>query len=137
MKKKVLIPGVIIAVTLIIILIAVFVFLRGPEDNWIRDANGVWIPHGQPDLENIPPKVLEQQAAIVGAEELYNAIRIDDERYEGDCLGTVGNYSVDMVHVPRTGEDNQAKNQCADYLNKVTPYFIELDKDGNIVRVVD
>jgi len=51
-------------------------------------------------------------------------------------LGSVGDYAIDIVNVPRTSEDNLIKNQCGDYFNGKVGHFIELDKEGSIVRVV-
>ena len=42
---------------------------------------------------------------------------------------------MDIVHVPRISEDNQIENQCEGYKNEIVSNFIELDKNGNIVKV--
>jgi len=51
-------------------------------------------------------------------------------------LGVVGNYAVDIVHVPRSEEDNLIENQCEAYRNGEVNHFIELDKDGEIIRII-
>lgn len=60
--------------------------------------------------------------------------------FNSQCLGTINvnnlDYVVDIVHVPRTQEDNLPENQCEDYRTGKVQHFIELDKDGNVVRVV-
>jgi len=134
MKKKTY--GIVVAVAVIVILVGVFVFLRWQEDTWIRSSTGEWVKHGEPS--KIPEKVEIQQEALAEAESLYLTFKENTEKFSSDCLGTTSNgYAVDMVHVPRTGEDDLEKNQCLDYLSGEVDKFIEVDKEGNIVRVVD
>jgi flagellar basal body-associated protein FliL len=40
-----------IVIILIIILAGFLLFLRGNEDNWIKDSKGIWIKHGNPSSE--------------------------------------------------------------------------------------
>ena len=44
--------------------------------------------------------------------------------------------AVDVVHVPRNDVDNLIGNQCKDYREGRVSHFIELDKEGNDVRIV-
>ena len=133
MKKKnwYWIIGIII---LLLILIVVFRSFTG-EDNWIKDSRGVWIKHGNPS--SIPDSVKEQQDIIDCALGLYNDEKTRGISFNSQCLGKCNDYSVDVVNVPRTNEDNLVENQCADFRNGLTKHFIELDKDGNIVRIVE
>jgi hypothetical protein len=123
----------------VIILVIAWFFIRfifgGSEDNWIKDEKGVWIKHGVPS--DIPNYVAEQEDAIDCAGVLYNQVKSkrSEINLSSQCLGTCGDYAVDIVHVPRTFEDNLAENQCKDYPDKVK-HFIELDKDGNIFRII-
>ncbi len=121
-----------------IMILVIFLLLRGfngGEDNWIKDSKGIWIKHGNPS--STPNEVLVQQNAIACANDLYQKAKQSNMQFTSQCLGTCSDYSVDIVHVPRIAEDNEIENQCLDYRNKVTKYFIELDKDGNIIRVVE
>jgi len=119
----------------ILILIAGWFFVRfvigGSEDSWIKDERGVWIKHGNPSAT--PDYVLEQQEIINCALGKFENFT---EEINSQCLGVCGDYAVDIVHVPRAAEDNQAENQCEDYRNGKVKHFIELDNDGNIVRIV-
>lgn len=134
MKKKTY--GIVIVVAVILIILAVFVFLRWQEDTWIRSSTGEWVKHGEPS--KIPEKVEIQQEALAEAESLYLTFKENTEKFSSDCLGTTSNgYAVDMVHVPRTGEDELEKNQCPDFLLGEVDNFIEVDKNGTIVRIVD
>ncbi len=112
----------------------IFLFLRGSEDSWIKDGKGIWIKHGNPS--DTPNYVSEQQQAISDALELYKKVRDAGMEFNSQCLGTVGDYAVDLVHVSRTEEDNKIENQCEDYRTGKVGHFIELDKEGNIVRIV-
>ena len=123
---------------IIAILAVVWIFVRffigGSEDSWIQDDRGVWIKHGVP--YETPDYVIEQQQIINQTLSLYEQGRSGGMEFFSQCLGVVGNYAVDIVHVPRSSEDNLVENQCEAYRNEEVTHFIELDKDGNIVRIV-
>ena len=133
MKKRVLVT-IIVIVALILIWLFVRFIIGGNEDSWIKDKNGMYIKHGVPS--QTPTEVLGQQESIVCALNLYQEKKNQEGMdFSSQCLGTCGDYAVDVVHVPRTSEDNLKENQCSDYPEKVK-HFIELDKDGNIFRIV-
>jgi hypothetical protein len=123
----------------IILIIAVvlavgLLFLRGSEDSWIKDDKGIYIKHGNP--AETPSYVIEQQDAIDCANGLYLQKKAEGIELNSECLGTCGNYAVDVVHIPRNADDNFIDNQCADFGEGKVEHFIELDKDGEIVRIV-
>jgi len=124
---------------LIIILILIFVwgFVRfiigGSEDSWIKDEKGQYVKHGAPS--ETPDYVQEQQEAIICASQIYQQEKSRGTVFSSQCLGSCGNYSIDIVHVPRTEEDDEIENQCQDYREGKVQNFIELDKDGHIVRI--
>ncbi len=125
--------GYIIAGIVLLLLAAgglVFRFVITGEDDWIKDEKGVYVKHGNP--AEIPGYVIWQQAAIACADDLF--LNFTEEK-NSQCIGTCGNYAVDLVHVPRTAEDDLTENQCGDYMNGFVKYFIELDKNGEIVRI--
>ena len=132
MKRKykvLIIAGLILAIILF--------FLRGSEDTWIKNENGEYIEHGTPS--EVPDYVAEQQTAIIEALQLYQEKKQQGMRFSSQCLGVVGDnirYAVDIVHVPRNKEDDFIKNQCEDYLDGKIKNFIELDNEGNIVRII-
>ncbi len=129
MNKKYLAFGIIGAVLIIVI---VFFIFRSSEDSWIQDSRGVWIKHGSP--ARIPEEVLAQQILIVCANNLYNQTSF--ENLSSQCLGSCDAYAVDVVHVPRITEDDLDSNQCETYIRGQLKHFIELDKNGEIVRIV-
>jgi hypothetical protein len=122
--------GFLIAGIVCIILGAIlFVLARMNEDTWIQDSGGIWVKHGMPS--QTPSYVTEQQDAINCASGLFNGF---NGTINSQCIGTCGNYSADIVHVPRTADDNLSENQCQDFIAGKTSHFIELDKEGNVVR---
>jgi hypothetical protein len=132
MKKNYLIFFII----LIIIVAGIFFWLRlskEREDSWIKDSRGVYIKHGDPS--EIPDYVLEQEELISCAKNLYEQNKFL-MNFSSQCLGVCGDYAVDIVHVPRNDEDNLPENQCEVYRKKEVIHFIELDKNGEIVRIV-
>jgi len=124
------------ALIIIVILTVGFtmIFRPGGEDSWIQDKRGVWIKHGVP--YETPDYVIEQQQIINQTLFLYEQRKSEGIEFSSQCLGVVGNYAVDIVHVPRSSEDNLVENQCEAYRDGEVTHFIELDKDGNIVRIV-
>ncbi|VVB78318.1 Uncharacterised protein [uncultured archaeon] len=133
-KKSGRIYWIILIGVIFFILIGLFVFFRSNEDTWTLDSQGVYVKHGNPAV--IPAKVLEQQEALFCADNKYRIAQDDRLEFNSQCLGRCGNYSVDIVHVPRTADDDLSQNQCEDYKNQVTSHFIELNNKGIIVRVV-
>lgn len=89
------------------------------------------------DLKSYPEKSYGRKEATECALELYNKAKNDGMEFNSQCLGRCGDYSVDIVHNPRSEEDNKIENQCEDFRKGITKYFVELDKDGKIVRVFD
>lgn len=127
-KKSYLIAGI------VVLLLIGWIFVRfvigGDEDSWIEDERGVYVKHGSPS--ETPDYVLKQKEAINCALDKFNNF---SEEINSQCMGTCGNYAVDIVHVPRTEEDNKIENQCNAYASGQVNYFIELDKNGEIVRI--
>ncbi|MEK6890934.1 MAG: hypothetical protein AABX03_02250 [Nanoarchaeota archaeon] len=81
-----------------------------------------------------------EEEIMVFASNLYQAKKAQGMNYSSQCLGTISinniSYVIDIVNVPRTKEDNLQENQCQDYLNGNVKHFIELDKNGQLVRIV-
>ncbi|MBU1136647.1 MAG: hypothetical protein ABIG37_00150 [Nanoarchaeota archaeon] len=129
MKKYILIISVVIFIVLFFI-----IFRFGGEDSWIKNKKGIYIKHGNPS--KTPDYVKEQQDAIICAIDLYEKNKEKNITFSSQCLGTCGNFAVDIVHAPKTEKDNLIENQCKEYNEKKVNHFIELDKDSNIIQVV-
>jgi hypothetical protein len=56
---------------------------------------------------------------------------------DGPCLTNdlITNWALDLVHNPREKIDDLKENQCQSYLEGRTKHFIEMDQNGNIVRI--
>jgi len=123
----------------IIIGIAVFgliLFLRGDEDNWIKDGRGVYVKHGSP--ETTPDYVLSQQEIIKKALDQFNEKKASGtDLSSGPCLGKISDdWVADLVHNPRQEVDDLTSNQCTDYLTGSVIHFIELNLDnGEVVKI--
>ncbi|MBU0894143.1 MAG: hypothetical protein KKF48_01300 [Nanoarchaeota archaeon] len=133
MKKSYLI--LISIVVLIILVLFIRFFIGGSEDSWIKDKRGVWIKHGVPS--DIPYYVLIQQKIVDEAIKLYEDKKSRGTEFNSQCLGIVDNYAIDIVHIPRIAEDDLVENQCEDYRSGQVSNFIELDKDGDVVKIKD
>jgi len=110
-------------------------FLSGPEDTWVKDNRGVWIKHGAPT--STPKEVSQQQKLMIAAEKLYQqAKNANQDLSHGPCLGNAdADTVVDIAHNPRESIDNLSENQCQDYLEGKAHHFIELDPNGQIIRI--
>jgi len=123
-----------IAVFVLVLIAVVILVLRANEDNWITDEKGVYVPHGAPD--ETPDKVIMQEDALGCATQLYADLKSSGIKIDSQCLGGCFEYAVDIVHVPRIANDSKTENQCPAYFNGEVKKFIELDKKGEVVRVV-
>jgi hypothetical protein len=133
MKKWIL---VLLTVAIILVVLGGILFLlRGQEDTWIKDSRGVWVKHGNP--KNTPQDVKNQQDLIQKARLLFDETKNNGaDLTAGPCLGKINNdWVVDVAHNPRQAIDNLPENQCADYREGKVKHFIELDLNGEVVKV--
>lgn len=89
------------------------------------------------DIRSIRAAVSGNEDRVACAQALYAGISRAGVELDSQCLGRCGNYSVDLVHVPRISRDDLPENQCREYNENITVGFIELDKDGDVVRIED
>jgi len=134
--NKLVIVGIVIVIA--VILAGFLLINRVPEDSWIKDENGLLVKHGNPS--ETPQEYLDQQEAIRRANEIYFANNVKKVNFLSQCLGTVHlkggiDYVVDIVHVPRIAEDDLVENQCSNFLSGSVKHFVELDKNGEFVRI--
>ncbi len=86
--------------------------------------------------EKINNRELSDSESVQCALQLYQQKKAEGMNFFSQCLGTCWNYAVDIVHIPRSNEDNFEQNQCRDSREGKVSRFIELDLNGNIVRIV-
>ncbi len=55
----------------------------------------------------------------------------------GPCLAqeAIPGWAVDVAHEPRQPVDDDPANQCASYREGRATHFVELDPEGNVIRV--
>ncbi len=63
--------------------------------------------------------------------------RLGQDFSQGPCLTNdlMTGWVVDIVHNPRIALDNDPKNQCQAFIEGRAKHFVELDLQGNVVRV--
>lgn len=66
------------------------------------------------------------------------AIARGDDLSAGPCLASfvVPGWSLDIVHIPRSEEDDLVKNQCSVFLSGETAHLIEYDEYGNFIQII-
>lgn len=126
---------VLVAVVFIAIVGAIIVLLRGDEDKWIKDGRGVWVEHGNPREK--PEEVVTQEELIQKAKALLNEEKdIGTDLSSGPCLGKVADdWVLDIAHNPREAVDDKPENQCMDYNDGDVHHFIELDQNGEVIKI--
>ena len=100
----------------------------------IKNEKGIYVKHGNPS--QIPDDALKQQDLINKTLKLYQQENLKGIEFFSQCLGVIDGYAIDVVHVPRIEEDNLAENQCDSFRSREVLHFIEIDQNGNIVRIV-
>lgn len=85
-----------------------------------------------------PGRWLEADVAINQAERIYKEARENRvDLSSGPCLSNAltPGWVADIVHNPRETIDDLAENQCPAYTNGTAKHFVELDLEGNLIRV--
>lgn len=80
----------------------------------------------------------EADSAISQARYIYNIERDKKRDFStGPCLSNAlaSGWVLDIVHSPRSQIDNIPENQCQAYLEGQAKHIVELDLDGNLIRV--
>lgn len=135
MKRAVSFSVIAIILVLILILGTMLLINIFTGDRWVKDYRGIWMKKGNP--AETPKEVLTQQEAIKIALQLYEKEKSSGNPLGSQCLGTAYGYAIDLVHDPRTEEDELTENQCKDYYEGRVYKFIEINTEGDIVRVYD
>lgn len=80
----------------------------------------------------------EDDLAVQEAKQVYaREKQMGTDFSNGPCLTNdlMQDWVADTVHSPRIEVDDQPQNQCRAYLEGRAHHFVELDIDGNLVRV--
>ena len=105
---------------------------------------------GNPTVKNIVDKIIKRteessrevianrSIALAKAKGLHEkAVAAGQDLSEGPCLAeeAIFDWSVDIVHIPRQGIDNEERNLCQKYMRGVTHHLIEMDGEGSIISI--
>jgi hypothetical protein len=76
--------------------------------------------------------------AITAAKAAYEKARLEGrDLSNGPCIADplMPNWVADIAHDPRQPVDDDPANQCAGYREGRAEHFVELDPEGNVIRV--
>lgn len=99
---------------------------------------GTYLLLGRPRFSYQPGVSNEADAAVRRAQQVYRDKKLQgDDLRSGPCLSNdlMPGWVADLVHNPRSRTDDLPQNQCRAYLEGKASHFVELDLDGNVVRV--
>ncbi len=88
-----------------------------------------------------PSKIVpksEAETAVNQAKYLYNQKKeLGIDFSSGPCLSNalLSGWVLDIAHNPRQAIDDLSENQCPAYLQGTAQHFVELDLEGNLIRV--
>jgi len=83
-------------------------------------------------------KQTDKDLAIIRAKAVFNVQNSQGmDMSSGPCLSNdlMPDWVLDVAHNPRQEIDNLPENQCASYLEGKANHFVELDPDGNLIKV--
>lgn len=92
-----------------------------------RDSNFVYKPGASIENDRVAWAALNLFKKEASGMDLSN----------GPCLTNdlIPDWVVDIVHNPREETDNLPQNQCQAYLEGRAKHFVEIDIEGNVIRV--
>ena len=80
----------------------------------------------------------KENTVVNQAKFLYQQRKQEGENFSsGPCLSNalLPGWVLDIVHNPREKIDDLPQNQCPAYLEGGAEHFVELDPEGNLIRV--
>lgn len=80
----------------------------------------------------------DQDKAVNQAKYWYEKAKLQGMDFsKGPCLadGLIPGWVADIAHNPRKDIDNLPDNQCKAFLEGRAQHFVELDLEGNVIRV--
>lgn len=92
----------------------------------------------RPELEYKPGKWPQLDTAVNQAQHIYKLkIQTGEDLSSGPCISNalMPGWVVDIVHSPRQEIDDLPQNQCSAYLEGRAKHFVELDLEGDVIRV--
>jgi len=83
-------------------------------------------------------KEYTEQELTEMAKQLFNQKKAEGvDMTNGPCLTNelIPGWVVDVAHSPRQAIDNQPENQCSAFIEGKAKHFIELDIEGNFIKM--
>ena len=83
-------------------------------------------------------KQVEKDLAVAQAKDLWRqAIAEGIDLENGPCLSNnlMPDWVADIAHNPRQDIDNQPENQCSAFREGKAHHFVELNEQGNVIKV--
>lgn len=80
----------------------------------------------------------EADQAVNQAQHIYNQERDRGVDFSsGPCLSNalIPGWVLDIAHSPRQPRDDLGENQCQSYIEGQAKHFVEMDTEGNLIRV--
>ena len=105
-----------------ILIIAFLVYTQSPKDNLVYKP-GTWP---------------EADTASAQAQHFFKLRKETGEDFKnGPCLSNhlMPGWVADIVQSPRQSMDDLPENQCSAHLEGKAKHFVELDPEGNVIRV--
>jgi hypothetical protein len=120
---------VVLTILSLLVMFALAMILSGAKPLSPRSSENV-LP--EQDLSDF------QQELVIQAKKIYlEKKQVGVDFSSGPCLAEdlVGEYVVDLAHNPREAIDSLPENQCLSYSQGAINHFIELDLEGNLIRI--
>jgi len=80
----------------------------------------------------------DKDMAVAKAKELWRVqFQLEENLSNGPCLSNdlIPDWVADIAHTPRQTLDDDPTNQCPAYISGTAHHFVELDPEGNLIRV--
>ncbi len=90
------------------------------------------------ELTYTPGRWHEGDTAVNQAQHFYDLKeQTQEDLSNGPCLSNalMPGWVADIAHNPRQEVDNLPENQCSNFLEGQAQHFVELDLEGNLIRV--
>lgn len=104
----------------------------------ILGATFLVLSQNKRELTYVPGRWREGDTAVNQAQHFYELKKqTQEDLSDGPCLSNalMPSWVADLVHSPRQPVDDLPVNQCSNYLEGQAQHFVELDLDGNLIRV--
>lgn len=98
----------------------------------------IYFKSSKPEPEYKAGKWPEIDSAVNQAQHVYNLrIQSGTDLSDGPCLSNalLPGWVADIVHSPRITIDDLPQNQCRAYLEGSAKHFVELNLEGDVIRV--